>query len=109
MLEHASHASALYVRRPRMHTTESRMRTHLLAAALITLALFGNAWGTPTISFRSRELQEGRNFIRTHMTVPQVAQASGQISYGYKIEIPAGRGITPKVELQYASRARQSE
>jgi hypothetical protein len=63
----------------------------------------------PVISFRSRELQEGRSFVKSQIAIPEVAEAGASVTYTYKIELPTGRGVTPQVELQYASAARFSE
>lgn len=89
------------------------MRRSVLVGLVVASAALGFVPSTnaapPTIEFRSRELQEGRSFLKTQTSVPSVSEAAGQLTYGYPIDVPAGRGITPKIELQYTSGARQSE
>ncbi|HCU23647.1 MAG TPA: hypothetical protein DF383_01420, partial [Deltaproteobacteria bacterium] len=61
----------------------------------------------PTIPFTPHELKEGNHSVSSLIAVPQVGQ--GQLSYSYNIAIPAGRGVTPKLQLEYSSGARYSE
>lgn len=79
-----------------------------IPVAVLVLATVAHA-SPPTITFRSRELEEGRNFIKTQTAVPTVSEAAGQVTYTYPIDLPAGRGVTPKVELHYTSSGHQSE
>ncbi|HCU24859.1 MAG TPA: hypothetical protein DF383_07570, partial [Deltaproteobacteria bacterium] len=63
----------------------------------------------PTIPFTPHELKEGNHSVSLLIAVPQVGEMSGQLSYSYNIAIPAGRGVTPKLQLEYSSGARYSE
>ncbi len=85
------------------------MRLVFVVSVVLLSLCSSTAFAQPTISFRSRELQEGRNFIKAQIAVPHVAEASGAIDYSYKIDLPAGRGVTPVVELQYSSLGRFSQ
>lgn len=96
-------------RLPRREGGSLRLSSLACACASVVSFCGSIAVAQPTISFRSRELQEGRNFIKSQIAVPRVAEASGAIDYSYKIDLPAGRGVTPTVELQYSSSARFSQ
>lgn len=69
------------------------------------------AWAqdVPLIQFQSRELKDGKNFTDRISAVLSVGESSGQVSYEYPIDVPPGRGVTPRVALAYSSHARQSE
>src|SRR5262245_50105312 len=79
-------------------------------AALVALAASAtSASAQSKIQFKSRELQEGRNYTQKLTAVLATGQMSGQATYRYAIDVPAGRGITPEVALEYASGAGYSE
>ena len=48
----------------------------------------------PQIPFKSRELEEGKNFVQRLTTSLTVGESTGQLSTAYPIAIPAGRGVT---------------
>ena len=52
------------------------MRLSILAG-LILLSYPVSVFAAPKIEFRSRELQEGHNFIKSIIAVPEVAEAAG--------------------------------
>lgn len=80
------------------------------ALYLIAGCISGSASAAPPeIPFRSSEVQEGRSYLKSQVAVPTVGESAGQIAYTYPIEVPAGRGITPRVALEYSSSGRQSE
>ena len=53
----------------------------------------------PTIPFKSRELQEGKNYVQRLTTSLNVGESTGQLSTAYPIAIPAlrDRPWTPRV------------
>ena len=79
-----------------------------VGAAVVSISSIAPA-APPLIPFRSRELEEGRSFHKTQTAVPSVSEAAGQVTYSYAIDVPRGRGVTPRVELEYTSSGRQSE
>ncbi|MBA3463440.1 MAG: hypothetical protein H0T46_26025 [Deltaproteobacteria bacterium] len=81
-----------------------------LALGAITLALAApDASAQPVIPFKSREIQPGRKSSQHLLAAPGISESSGQLTYGYPIEIPAGRGVTPTLVLEYSSSAGPSE
>jgi YD repeat-containing protein len=80
--------------------------------AYVCALIFGgilSAQAQPTIPFKSREVEEGKNYIKRLTSTLTVGEASGQVSYAYPIAVPAGRGVTPTIELQYSSSGGFSE
>lgn len=76
---------------------------------LLVLAVAASAQAQPKLSFKSRELQEGKNSLSKLTAVLAVGEAVGELSYRYAIEVPAGRGVTPEIALDYSSHSGHSE
>ncbi|MCE9580173.1 MAG: hypothetical protein K8W52_44060 [Deltaproteobacteria bacterium] len=87
---------------------QRRTRTALLAATA-SLFVATAAHAQPAIQFKSRELQEGRNYTQHLLAVLATGESGGQASYRYDIAVPPAHGITPEVALVYSSGAGQSE
>lgn len=80
-----------------------------LVCVVVLLAAAGRTHAQPKLSFKSRELQEGKNALSKLTAVLAVGESSGDVTYSYAVEMPAGRGVTPDVTLQYSAHAGQSE
>jgi hypothetical protein len=76
---------------------------------IVTLIVAARAHAQPALPFKSRELQEGKNSLSKLTAQLAVGEAFGEVSYRYAIDLPAGRGVTPEVALEYSSHGGQSE
>jgi hypothetical protein len=85
------------------------VRAYVRAAIALVALHAVPAAAQPQIPFKSRELEEGKNFVQRLTTSLSVGESTGSLSTAYPIAIPPGRGVTPRIELQYSSSGGASE
>lgn len=81
----------------------------LFLIATVTGRSPGEAVAQPKIEFKSRELQEGRNYLQQLIGNVAVMGSGGSLSYDFPLTAPSGRGMTPSLGLVYSSSAEMSE
>lgn len=83
------------------------MQIRFITAMCLVLCVH-SAHGQPLIEFKSKELQEGRNYTNRITAMLAVGESGGEVSYSYPIDLAPGRGVTPQVSLVYSSQGGQS-
>lgn len=84
--------------------------TVAIAAAIGIVASFPRVIDAqPKIEFKSRELQEGRNYLQRLIGSVGVTGSGGRLSFRFPLVAPPGRGISPDLALVYSSSAGYSE
>ncbi len=91
--------------------TRATWRAGLVAAiATLSATIAQPALGAiGPIDFKSREAKEGRNFAKRIIATLAVGKSSGQATYEFDFDLPAGRGVSPSLALSYSSTAGVSE
>lgn len=81
--------------------------TAILVGCVCSASGYVNA--QPTLNYQSHELKEGRNYVHRLTAQLAVGESSGDASYSYAFDLPASRGATPHLSLDYSSQGGPSE